>query len=111
MEHIAYREISTVCTMMNAPLCLLSASGGKKKENCLAEIMKCSPFYHPRALVQEFSLETGKQRSVLMNAVELAIISRVLVKTLCVLYIELESGTTSSHCSSLKMNEESFSLC
>lgn len=58
IEHIAYREISTVCAMMNAPLYLLSAWGEKKKEKCLAEIMKCSPFYHPRALVQEFSLET-----------------------------------------------------
>lgn len=44
-----------------------------------------------------------------MNVVELAIISRVLVKTLCVLYIKVESGTTSSYSSSLKINEENFS--
>lgn len=48
MEHVAYREISTECSLMNAPLYL--CYNGKKR---LYDV-----FFITFALVWEFSLET-----------------------------------------------------
>lgn len=54
-EHSAFREISSECTMLNAPLCLQRAMGG----GWGAKIMKCSPFLSSSlAYVGDFSLET-----------------------------------------------------
>lgn len=56
MEHVAYREISTECSLMNAPLYL--CYNGKKE---IVGIFFFS-FYHSLALVRDFSLETRDVR-------------------------------------------------